>query len=240
MHKKPLQHTMTSPIFKNQTLSVRVVSNKEKENVSPDVFLSPLEVAPTASSPENKSVRLTFKIPQIKKELIKPFVSELKTSQPTAQSKSISQEVATALEMPLELRKTCSTSTFDSVGSRFSLLTLANQQKGYQIPKDQEFRVLSDISCLFKTSSEKVINVSKTHSAVSDLSCQDDLPSVVNQKLDISETVQVQSMQMNYALSKQTANRSRIRGLCKHKPLQRRSSKMVGTQSRKKRTSMRV
>ena len=155
MHKKPLQDTMTSPIFKNQTLSVRVVSNKEKENVSPEVFLSPLEVSPTASSPENNSVRLTFKIPQIKKELIKPFVSELKTSQLTAQSKSITQKVTTALEMPLELRKTSSTSTFDSVGSRFSLLTLANQQKGYQIPKDQEFRVLSDISCLFKTSSEK-------------------------------------------------------------------------------------
>lgn len=121
-------------------LQVRVVSNSEKENLSPDVFMSPPELLSHNNSP------LFIQIDPRINERPNPFLASIAQNQGAGPARCFSFE---SFHSDSDAnKKTDSVTTTDSLSSELSLISLNNQARGYKIPKEQEYRVFADITAL--------------------------------------------------------------------------------------------
>ena len=129
MEKRPtLNISPTTPLTKTN-LQVRIVSNKEKENISPDVFLSPSENSAFTRS-ESQDASIFIEIPSIPQEILNPFLSEIKKVSNFSDASTCNNSENND-EKFSNLKKTDSLMRINSSNSELSLLSLQNQAKGY-------------------------------------------------------------------------------------------------------------
>jgi len=148
MEKLP-QNTFepTTPLTK-ANLQVRIISNSDKENASPDIFLSPSDQSAfTRSNSQHKSFFVS--VDPIPDEILNPFLIEFKKL-PNLEETSLFGNSET-FPRSSNLKKTDSVLTADSESSELSAISLKNKAKGYKIPKEEEHRVMSDITSLHVT-----------------------------------------------------------------------------------------
>lgn len=144
MEKKPPTNTAPSTPLTKPNWQVRVVSNSDKENIVPDIFLSPSENSAFARS-DSRDNSFFVQVDPIPQEILNPFLSEFKRVSLTRDNSSFGGQNL-QLNESANLKKTDSIMTADSVSSELSLISLQNRAKGFKIPQSQEHRVLSDIT----------------------------------------------------------------------------------------------
>jgi hypothetical protein len=134
---------LTTPLTKNN-LQVRIVCNSDKENLIPDIFLSPSDHSAFASSsPQQFPVFVEMK--PLPEEILNPFLSTFNRISRNSETRFSFDSSTDSTE---ELKKTDSVLTADSLTSELSSISLSNKAKGYKIPSHQEHRVFADITSL--------------------------------------------------------------------------------------------
>lgn len=225
----PNKTAPTTPLTKTN-LQVRIVSNSDKENMVPDIFLSPSENSAFACS-DSRGNSFFVELKTIPQEILNPFLSEFKRV-------SLSHENGAFVgsndhfNANTNLKKTDSILTADSLTSELSLISLNNQAKGFKIPADQEHRVLSDITSVH-VPSRKMSDVGSSTRA-GQLNDSNPLFEVESER-----RVTLPAVKKRPKPNKENLSGNLVQPLLKYKKRQKRPKKF-GLQSRINQRSMRI
>jgi len=223
----------TTPMTKTN-LQVRIVSNKDKENVSPDVFLSPLDhSAFTRSDSQENSIFIS--VDPIPKEMLNPFLAEFQRISHLKET-SVLGNSETFSDTNADLKKTDSIMTADSLGSELSSISLNNKRKGYKIPSHQEHRVFSDITSLHVTPRK----MSDLVSYQNDLGIEESHSNLQSQNnVEFQRRSLIPVHKKSLQLNKENKFKNIIKPLLKYKNHPKRKSKL-GIRRANNRRSMRI
>lgn len=135
---------MNTPKLKTQALKVLVVSTNDKENASPEVFYD----SPTRFNfPEQL---ITLSVPALDQDVIRPYMAELAKIQLKFGNGEEFQN--------MEKERMDTISTLESLEPIPSRTTTQNRQRGFQIPVQQQSRVLSDITSVFSAEQDSIVS----------------------------------------------------------------------------------
>lgn len=131
---------MNTPQIKTPGLKVLVVSTEDKENATPEVFLD----QPRGFNFSESTI--TLSVPALDENAIRPYMEELAKIKLRFDPDENDEE--------LEKERMDSVSTLESLEPTPSRITTQNRQRGFQIPAEQQSRVLSDITSLYSAKEE--------------------------------------------------------------------------------------
>ena len=137
-----------TPQTKGFPLHIRVVSNSEKENISPEVVLHSPEISGLDLNPVSNNKCFLLKLPQMDEHIINPFLAEFKKANEELENKFRAKSLQFE-EFTKSNSETDSGNLLNAEEARFSLLSLNNEQKGFKISHEEENRVFADITELF-------------------------------------------------------------------------------------------